>query len=174
MMKRFTRNRRAKCFVIGAALAVGVVGCNGGGAAFLNAHPAPPPPVEVSNMAFTFEQLPSPLVAGTYAVSIRLANGNGGIVLGTALAQPLNVYSVPTGSLTFGVSAGAATSPTLSFTHAVSQVYVSYTPPAPVQPPAIFATTVDAHGRTVQILLPFFGQTGAISTTIDSTQRRLP
>ncbi len=157
-----------------AVLVVALGGCNGGGGAFLNAHPAPRAPVEVTDMAFTFQQLPSPLVAGTYAVSIGLANGNGGIGQGTSLAQPLNVYAVPTGSLTFGTTAGTATSPTMIFTNAITQVYVSYTPPAPAQPPAIYATTIDAHGRTVQIILAFFGQTGAISTTLNSTQRKQP
>jgi hypothetical protein len=173
-MKQVKWTGAAKGRVAAAAAAVALAGCNGGGAAFLNAHPAPPPPVEVSNMAFTFQQLPSPLVAGTYAVSIGLANGNGGIGQGTALAQPLNLYAVPTGSLSFGTTAGTATSSTMTFTNAITQVYVSFAPPAPVQPPEIYATTIDAHGRTVQIVLPFFGQTGAISTTLSSTQRKEP
>jgi len=161
--------------VVGAAaLVVVLAACNGGGAAFLNAHPAPPAPVEVSKILFTFQQLPSPLVAGTYAVSIGLANGNGTLGQGTALAQPLNVYAVPTGSLTFGTTAATATAPAMTFTKAPSQIYASFTPPAALQPPAIYATTVDSHGRTVQMILPFFGQTGAISTTLNSTQRREP
>jgi hypothetical protein len=152
-------------------------GCNGGDRAVLNAlsaHPAPAPPVEVTNIAFAFQQLPSLTVPAIYPVGVTLANGNGGIGEGTRLNQPLNIYAVPTGSLTFGESPGTATAQTLQFTTSQPQFFVALDPKnfSSGSIPTIYATTIDTHGRTIQITLAMSGQMSAVSITLSDASRR--